>query len=65
MPSLLAFSEIFDKDESFTDWICYFESVSVVNRWSDNDKILWLRVTLTRKAYVAYSQLSHETSIFM
>ena len=39
----------------------HFESVSAVNEWSDDDKILWLRVRLMGKAYMAYSGLSHET----
>ena len=58
---LLVLPEILDIDGSFTDWICYFESVSVANGWSDDDKILWLWVRLTGKAHVAYSWLSHET----
>jgi len=35
--------------------------VPAINGWSDEDKILWLRVRLTGKAHVAYTQLSHET----
>ena len=57
----LVLPEIFDGDGNFTDWICHFESVSAVNGWSDEDKLLWLRVRLTGKAHVAYSRLSHET----
>jgi len=30
-----------------------------VNKWSDEEKLLWLRVKLTRKAHVAYAHLSH------
>ena len=57
---LLVLPEIFDGDRSFADWICHFKNVSAVNGWSDNDRILWLRVRLTGKAYMAYSWLSHE-----
>ena len=57
----LVLPEISDGDGSFTDWICHFESVSAVNGWTDDDKILWLRVRLMGKAHVAYSRLSHET----
>ena len=57
----LVLPEIFDGDESFTEWICHFESVSDVNGWSDEDKLLWIRVRLTGKAHVAYTRLSHET----
>ena len=54
----LVLPEIFDGD---ADWICHFESVSAVNEWSDQDKLLWIRVRLTGKAHVAYTRLSHET----
>ena len=57
----LVLPEIFDGDGSFTEWICHFESVSDVNGWSDEDKLLWIRVRLTGKAHVAYTRLSHET----
>ena len=50
--------------EVFANWICHFESVSAVNGWSNNYKILWFRVRLMAKAHVAYSQLSHETQQF-
>ena len=57
----LVLPEIFDGDGSFTNWMYHFESVSADNEWSDDDKILWLRVRLMGKAHVAYSGLSHET----
>ena len=54
-------SRNFDGDGSFTDWICHFESVPAVNGWSDQDKLLWIRVRLTGNSHVAYTRLSHET----
>ena len=51
----LVLPEIFDGDKSFTDWICHFESVAAVNGWSEEDKLLWIRVRLTGKAHVAYT----------
>ena len=51
----LVLPEIFDGDGSFTDWMYHFESVSAVNGWSGDDKILCLRVRLTVKAHVAYN----------
>ena len=51
----LALPVIFDGDGSFTDWICHCESVSAVNGWSDNNKILLLQVRLTGKAHMEYS----------
>ena len=40
----LVYPEIFHGDGSLTNSICHFESVSAVNGWSDDDKILWLLV---------------------
>ena len=57
----LVLPEIFDRDGSFTDWICHFESMSAVNGWRDQDKLLWIRVRLTGKAHVEYTRLSHKT----
>ena len=57
----LVLPEIFNGDGNFTDWICHFESVAAVNGWSDQDKLLWIRVRLTEKAHVVYTRLSHET----
>ena len=58
---LLVLPEIFNGDGSFTEWICHFESVSAVNGWNDEDKLLWIRVRLMGKAHVVYTQQSHET----
>ena len=40
----LVYPEIFNGGGSLTNSICHFESVSAVNGWSDDDKILWLQV---------------------
>ena len=60
----LVLPEIFNADGSFANWIYHFKSVSAVNGWRNDYKILWLRVRLMAKAHVAYSQLSHETQQF-
>ena len=56
----LVLPEIFTGEGNFDYWISYFESVAVVNKWNDNDKLLWLRVRLTGKAHVAFDQLAHK-----
>ena len=56
----LVLLETFDGDGNFTNWMCHFESVSAVNRWSDDNKILWLWVKLMKKAHMVYSWLSHQ-----
>ena len=53
-------SEVFDGQKSFDKWVSHFENVSAVNGWNDESKLLWLKVRLTGKAHVAYTQLAHE-----
>ena len=52
--------EVFDGDKSFDQWVSHFENVSAVNGWNDGEKLLWLRVRLTGKAHVAFTQMAHE-----
>ena len=60
-PSLpLVLPEVFSGEGNFDDWVSHFESVAAVNKWTDEDKILWLRVRLTGKAHVAYTRLGNE-----
>jgi len=54
-------SDPFSGDDNFDHWISHFESVSAVNKWTDDYKLLWLQVRLTGKAHVAFDQLPHET----
>ena len=56
----LVLPEIFSGEGNFDDWVSHFESVAAVNKWTDEDKILWLRVRLTGKAHVAYTRLGNE-----
>ena len=51
----------FTGDNDFDHWISHFESVSSMNKWTDDDKLLWLQVRLTGKAHMALGQMSHET----
>ena len=34
--------EVFNGDGQFNEWVSHFESVAAVNRWGDEDKLLWL-----------------------
>jgi len=58
---LLVLPEVFDGQRSFDEWVSHFENVSAVNGWNNDDKLLWLKVRLTGKAHVAFTQLAHET----
>ena len=57
----LVLPEVFSGEGNFDDWVSHFESVAAVNNWTDEEKVLWLRVRLTGKAHVAYTRLAHET----
>ena len=44
--------------EDWDSWVSHFESISAIHGWSDNEKLMWMRVD---KAAVAFRQLSHVT----
>ena len=52
--------EPFNGEGSFTDWLDHFEGVARLNKWKEEEKVLWLRVRLTGKPQVAYKQLKLE-----
>ena len=52
--------DAFNGEGSFSDWIDHFEGVASLNKWSDEDKLLWLRIRLTGRAQTAYKQLKAE-----
>ena len=53
----LVLPEIFDGDESFTDWLCHFESIYLLLM----DGVMTGKAHVMGKAHMAYSRLSHET----
>ena len=53
--------EVFSGNGDFDNWLYRFESVSIINRWSDSEKVLWLSVRLSGKAHMVYRHLSHDT----
>ena len=59
----LVLPEVFDGQRSFDEWVSHFENVSAVNGWNDDNKLLWLKVRLTRKAHVAFAQLAYSNKI--
>ena len=54
----LMLPEVFDESGNFDEWTSHFESVSVINKWNDEEKLQWLKVQLTGKAHVAFNRLS-------
>ena len=56
----LVLPEVFNGEGNFDDWVSHFESVGAVNKWTDEDKVLWLRVRLTGKAHLAFTRLGNE-----
>jgi len=55
----LILPDTFTGEGDFDEWINRFEDVADINRWSDADKLRWLKVRLSNKAYVAYGRLPH------
>ena len=39
--------EPFSGEQSWEDWIDQFESIAAINGWSDEQKLVWLKVRLT------------------
>ena len=57
----LILPDTFNGEGDFDEWISRFEDVADLNKWSDTDKLRWLKVRLNSKAYVAYGRLPHVT----
>ena len=38
----------------FDNWVSYFECVATINGWTNEEKLLWIRVSLRGAAHVAY-----------
>lgn len=47
-------------ESSWNDWKCHFDNVAVVNTWSEEDQLKWLKVRLTGRAQTAFQHLSAE-----
>ena len=50
--------ELFSGERSWEDWIDQFESIAAINGWSDEQKLVWLKVRLTGRALLAYKKFS-------
>ena len=49
--------EAFNGEGDWSDWIEHFESVAAVNRWTEEEKLLWLRVRLVGRAATAFKRV--------
>ena len=50
--------ECFLGDGCYEDWIDQFESIAEINHWSDEQKLMWLKVRLTGRALMAYKKFT-------
>ena len=48
--------ECFSGNGCYEDWIDQFESIAEINHWSDEQKLIWLKVCLTGRALMAYKK---------
>ncbi|KFD50540.1 hypothetical protein M514_08608 [Trichuris suis] len=52
--------QTYDGEGSWQNWRTAFEQCSVLNRWTEQDKLQWLAVSLTGDAAWAFGQLTAE-----
>ena len=52
--------ESFNGEGDWSDWIEHFESVAAVNRWTEEEKLLWLRVRLVGRAATAFKRVDED-----
>ena len=50
--------EPFPEEQSWKDWIDQFQSTAVINGWKDKQKLIRLKVCLTRRALLTYNKFS-------
>ena len=58
----LVLPERFNGTGNFNEWISHFEGIAAINKWTDNDKSLWLKVRLTDKAHMALTRLPNNAN---
>ena len=56
----LVLPEKFNGTGNFNEWISHFEAIAAINKWTEDDKSLWLKVRLTDKAHVALTRLPND-----
>ena len=52
--------EKFSGANDFSEWISHFEGIAAINKWTEEEKKLWLGVRLAEKAHVAFTRLPTE-----
>ena len=52
--------ETYAGDKDLEQWIYHFENVVAVNEWTDDAKLLWLKVQLTGWAQTAFQRFPDE-----
>ena len=57
-PTLLP--DYYNGNDNFNTWVSHFECVSEINRWTEEEKLLWVCISLKRKAHVAYNCFARE-----
>ena len=50
--------DMFSGEGNWEDWFDHFNNVAAVNKWTDEQKLLWVKVRLTGRAQTAFKKLS-------
>ena len=52
--------ETYSGDKDLEQWVYHFENVAAVNEWTNDAKLLWLKVRLTGRAQTAFQRFPDE-----
>ena len=47
--------EVYSGEQPWEDWIDQFESIAAINGWNEEKKLVWLKIRLTGRALLAFS----------
>ena len=59
---LVVLPESFSEEGSWEDWLNHFNNMAVVNSWDGEQKLLWLKVRMIRRAQTAFKKLPNNAN---
>jgi len=55
--------DCYDGNNNFDTWVSHFEYISEINGWTDDQKLLWVCISLKGRAHMAYNCFSDEIRV--